>query len=149
MTDAHSALITNDAVVLGLLALTHMPANDQSVALVWDEYSTVAYERARQSGAPFVVEFGADWCLPCKEMEERTFTDANVIELGRGMSFIEVDMTTTDTYTEKVLETFDVLGAPTTIFFDAGGTEFTRRIGFIGPEDFAGLMRGSGAGSGN
>ncbi len=137
------------AVVLGLLALAHMPANDQSAALVWDEYSTAAYERARQSGAPFVVEFGADWCLPCKEMEERTFTDADVIELGQGMSFIEVDMTTTDTYTEKVLETFDVLGAPTTIFFDAGGTEFTRRIGFIGPEDFAGLMRGSGAGSGN
>ncbi len=134
--------------VLALLAVTHMPVEGHTSALAWEEFSTAAYDRARRSGAPFVIEFGADWCLPCKEMEERTFTDPQVVELGRGMSFIEVDMTTTDSYTDSVLETFDVLGAPTTIFFDTEGKEFTRRIGFIGPEDFAGLMRDSGTGAG-
>ncbi len=87
-----------------------------------------------------MIEFGAEWCAPCKEMEERTFVDGKVLENGAGMMFLSVDMTTTDSRVEAILERFDVLGAPTTLFYGPDGNEWTRRVGFIGPVDFAALL---------
>jgi len=122
---------------LAALGFVYLPVGDVSAGLSWQEFSAPTYDSARKSGAPFVVEFGADWCLPCKEMEERTFKDAAVLEAGKGVTFISVDMTTSDRRTELILKSFEVFGAPTTIFFGPDGKEWKRKIGFIGPADFA------------
>lgn len=122
---------------LALVGFVYLPVGDASAGLPWQEFSAPTYDSARKSGAPFVVEFGADWCLPCKEMEERTFKDAAVLEAGKGMTFISVDMTTSDRRTELILQSFEVFGAPTTIFYGPDGKEWKRKIGFIGPDDFA------------
>lgn len=112
-------------------------------SLPWIDFSTEAYDSARKNGAPFVIEFAAEWCAPCKEMERRTFRDPEVVEAGRGLTFLSVDMTEPDDYVERVLRSFDIISAPTTIFFGVDGKEFTRRGGFIGPEEFAALLRES------
>jgi thiol-disulfide isomerase/thioredoxin len=114
-----------------------------AVGLRWIPFSTEAYDAARQSRAPFVVEFAADWCAPCKEMQRSTFRDADVVEAGSGMTFLSVDMTDPDDYVSRVLRSFDVIAAPTTVFFDSAGKEFHRKGGFIGPEEFAQLLRDS------
>jgi thiol:disulfide interchange protein DsbD len=119
-------------VVIG----THLPVAYTQEMLSFEPFTTDAYDRARASGEPFVVEFSAEWCKPCKEMEERTFTDPDVIREARGMTFLEVDMTDPDSYTELILQSFNVRGAPTTVFFGSDGKERTRRIGFLGPADF-------------
>jgi thiol:disulfide interchange protein DsbD len=125
---------------LAVVGVVYLPAGHGSAGLSWQEFSAPTYDSARKSGSPFVLEFGAEWCLPCKEMEERTFTDATVLEAGKGMTFISVDMTTSDRRTELILESFEVFGAPTTIFYGPDGKEWKRKIGFIGPEDFAKLL---------
>jgi thiol:disulfide interchange protein DsbD len=126
---------------LAAIGFVYLPVGDATAGLPWQEFSAPAYDSARNSGAPFIIEFGADWCLPCKEMEERTFRDATVLEAGKGMAFISVDMTTSDRRTELILESFEVFGAPTTIFYGPDGKEWKRKIGFIGPDDFAKYLR--------
>jgi thiol:disulfide interchange protein len=74
-------------------------------------------------------------------MEERTFLDPDVVAAGRGVAFLRVDMTAPDDFTERVMRSFRVHAAPTTIFFDSKGKEWHRRGGFIGPEEFAQLLR--------
>lgn len=128
-------------VALAAIVFVYAPAGDASAELPWQDFSAPTYDAARKSGSPFVMEFGADWCLPCKEMEERTFKDATVLEAGKGMTFISVDMTTSDRRTELILKSFEVFGAPTTIFYGPDGKEWKRKIGFIGPDDFAKLLR--------
>jgi len=127
-------------VALAAIGFVSLPAAETHQELHFEPYSNATFEAARQSGSPFLVEFHAEWCMPCKEMEERTFTDPTVMKAGAGFSFLSVDMTTTDGETEEVLERFDVLGAPTTIFYGPDGNESTRRVGFIGPVDFSKLL---------
>lgn len=122
---------------LAAVGFIYLPVVNASAELPWQEFSAATYDTARKSGSPFVIEFGAEWCLPCKEMEARTFRDAAVLEAGKGMTFISVDMTTSDRRTELILQSFEVFGAPTTIFYGANGKEWKRKIGFIGPDDFA------------
>ncbi len=128
------------ALALALLGFTYLPAAETELKLPFESFSEQAYQDARGSGAPFVIEFGADWCLPCKEMEERTFSDPSVVAAGKGMAFLSVDMTTTDRVIETILDNFGVVGAPTTLFFGPDGNEWSRRVGFIGPKDFATLL---------
>lgn len=114
-----------------------------SQALAWTPFSAEAFDRARRSGAPFVIEFGADWCAPCKEMKERTFTDPSVREVAEGLALLTVDMTEPDDFITRVLRSFDVIAAPTTIVFGPDGKEWKRRGGFIGPDEFARLLNDS------
>jgi thiol:disulfide interchange protein len=117
-------------------------AEDASAAasLPFETFTAEAYDRVLRARRPFVIEFGAEWCTPCKEMKQRTFTDPRVLRESHDFSFLTVDMTTTDRQKELILESFRVVGAPTTLFFDAGGKEHARRIGFIGPEDFVEML---------
>jgi thiol-disulfide isomerase/thioredoxin len=125
---------------LAAVGFIYLPVGDASAQLPWQEFSAATYDTARKSGSPFVIEFGAEWCLPCKEMAERTFRDAAVLEAGKGMTFISVDMTTSDRHTELILQSFEVFGAPTTIFYGTNGKEWKRKIGFVGPDDFAEML---------
>jgi thiol-disulfide isomerase/thioredoxin len=118
-----------------------LPLAAAGTALEWEPFTTDTYDGARRRGAPFVIEFRADWCAPCREMEERTFRDPNVVAAGREMSFLSVDMTEPDEFIERVIRSFQVHAAPTMIFFDSGGKEWHRRGGFIGPDEFAQLLR--------
>ncbi|MFQ5478446.1 MAG: cytochrome c biogenesis protein CcdA [Candidatus Binatia bacterium] len=131
------------AGALLMLAGAYLPLGYSAEALSWTPFSAAAYDEARSVGKPFAMEFSAEWCMPCKEMAERTFTDSSVIQAAGDMEFLSVDITVIDRKTELIMEAFDVFSAPTTIFFGKDGKELTRRLGFIGPVDFAGLLRRS------
>jgi len=108
--------------------------------LVWTGFTSEAYIAAVKADRPFVMGFSAEWCLPCREMYERTYTDQRVIEAGEGVGFLEVDSTESSDFIARVMESFDVKGLPTTLFFDSGGQEHTRRGGFISASEFARLL---------
>jgi thiol:disulfide interchange protein len=109
-------------------------------ALVWTDFTSEAYIAALKADRPFVMGFSAEWCVPCREMYERTYTDQRVIEAGDGVGFLEVDSTEASDFIARVMESFDVKGLPTTLFFDSGGQEHTRRGGFISASEFARLL---------
>lgn len=130
-------------VAVALLVWTYLPSSGAHGELEFSPFSAESYDLARRSGRPLVIEFSAEWCLPCKEMEERTFTDREVVESGEGVTFLTVDMTTSTRQIDRILESFDVFGAPTTLFFGPDGKEWKRKVGFIGPDEFADLLEQS------
>ena len=130
-----------DVKIASADSLTSRSDIAEGLELPWQPFSTNTYDAARQRRAPFVIEFRADWCAPCREMGRRTFRDPGVVKAGEGVSFLSVDMTEPDDFIERVLRSFRITAAPTTIFFDSKGKEWRRQGGFIGPEEFAQLLR--------
>ncbi len=104
-------------------------------SLEWTDYTA---QRLQASGRPAVVYFTADWCIPCLELDRRTFTDEAVIrELNRFDGF-KVDLTQFDSPESRaVREQFEVRGVPTMVFVDESGEELSvaRLVGFISAED--------------
>lgn len=90
----------------------------------WAKYDTKALADARAAGKPVVIDFYADWCLPCKELDEKTFTDPKVIaELDRYVR-VKADLTVpSDAKTQELTKQYGILGVPTIVFIDAQGAE--------------------------
>ncbi len=68
-----------------------------------------------------MLDFYADWCVSCKEMEHFTFSDARVKKQLEGMLLLQVDVTANSDEHKALLKRFSLFGPPGIIFFDAAG----------------------------
>jgi thiol:disulfide interchange protein DsbD len=111
----------------------------------WDKYDTKALAAAKSSGKPVVIDFYADWCLPCKELDAKTFTDPRVVaELDRFLR-VKADLTVAeDPSTVALTRQYAILGVPTIVFIDANGNERTdlRLTGYEPPDAFLDRAKG-------
>ncbi len=95
-------------------------------------------DAAKRSGRPVMLDFYADWCVSCKEMERYTFTDPGVqAELDRAV-LLQADVTANDAEDQALLQHFGILGPPTIVFFGPDGEERRefRLVGFEPAEEF-------------
>ena len=83
--------------------------------------------RASGEGKTAMLDFYADWCVSCIEMEEYTFTDAGVQAALSNTLLLQADVTKNDAEDQELLERFGVFGPPTIIFF---GTDGQQRNGY-------------------
>jgi thioredoxin:protein disulfide reductase len=87
------------------------------------------------AGRPAVIDFSAEWCLPCLELEKRTFSDPRVRKALDGRDLYKADMTKLGSpETVALAERFGILGVPTVIFLDASGQE-QKDLRLVGFED--------------
>ncbi len=88
---------------------------------------------------PVLLDFYADWCISCLEMEKFTFTDTHVQSLMNQMQLLQVDVTKNTTQDRELLKAFKLFGPPGIIFFDNKGQEnrAIRVIGFQNAERFS------------
>ncbi len=95
-------------------------------------------EKLRAPGRPVMLDFYADWCVSCKEMEAFTFTDARVKEKMNGMLLLQADVTANSEDHKELLKRFSLFGPPGIIFFDARGAEIRglRVIGYQKADQF-------------
>ena len=100
----------------------------------------------RSAGRPVMLDFYADWCVSCKEMERFTFTDAAVQAKLSNALLLKADVTKNNDDDRALLKRFSLFGPPGTIFFGADGRELqgTRVIGFQKAEEFLVTLQRAG-----
>jgi thiol:disulfide interchange protein DsbD len=106
--------------------------------------------RAGAEGRPLMLDFYADWCASCKEMEEYTFPNPAVrTELARAIT-LQADVTAVDADDQALMARFGIVGPPTIVFFTPDGTEQANRrvVGFQPAAQFATHVRDAFAAGG-
>jgi thiol:disulfide interchange protein DsbD len=95
-------------------------------------------EKLKAAGRPVMLDFYADWCVSCKEMERFTFSDARVRREMEGLLLLQADVTKNTEADKALLKRFSLFGPPGIVFFDAQGREIPglRVIGYQGPDRF-------------
>jgi thiol:disulfide interchange protein DsbD len=108
--------------------------------VAWQPYSEEKVEQAAEMGKPVIIDFYADWCAPCRELEQITFHDPEIVKLAEnGFVMIKVDLTRKgDPINEHLLRQYDVRGVPTVVFLDRHGKERRnlRVVDFLPPAQF-------------
>jgi len=107
----------------------------------WQPFDLHSVEGAKQAGRPALVDFMAEWCIPCHEMERTTYVDPAVRMQAERFQMFKADITQEGDATADVVDRYEVHGVPTVILFDSGGAEVRRLVGYVGPEEMAGAMR--------
>ena len=98
--------------------------------------------RLAAAGRPVMLDFYADWCVSCKEMERFTFSDAAVRGRMDRMLLLKADVTANNDDDKALLKRFGLFGPPGMIFFDAAGAERDglRVVGFMDAGPFGALL---------
>lgn len=112
--------------------------------VAWRPYSEELLQTARQKNQPAVLDFSADWCTPCRELEDITFHHPEVVRLAKeDFLMVKVDLTGPgDPRRQALLRRYQVRGVPTVVFLDRRGNECPelRVVDFLPPEQFLNRM---------
>jgi len=136
-----SKVYTNIKYFIAILAVIYGTWNLKPEGAVeevkWQMHTSLqSIESSINSGnKPVMIDFYADWCAQCKELDEYTYTDPEVAELSKNFNNIKVDLTKENT---EISDKFDIKGLPVVIFMNADGEEIKelRVTGFENPEEF-------------
>jgi thiol:disulfide interchange protein DsbD len=120
------------------------PASTSKTAkLNWQTYSDEALSAAIAENKPVLVDFWADWCGACHELEEKTFPDIRIQEIAKDFVLFKIDATNESPEVDRLKKKYQVMGLPTMIFYDSSGqirSDITV-TGFMEAEDFLARMR--------
>jgi thiol:disulfide interchange protein DsbD len=112
----------------------------------WSPYDDAAVASAVAGGGPVIIDFYADWCAPCKELDEKTFADPEVRSTLASYARFKVDLTRSTVENQRLTGEYEVLGVPTVIVVSEGEEVF-RITGFEPPAQFLGRLRAVPSGS--
>jgi thiol:disulfide interchange protein DsbD len=127
-------------VIAGLLMAPGIPGGQTAAAasedhLQWLPYEVAAVEASLAGTGPVIIDFYADWCAPCRELDEKTFSAPAVRSVLEGYSRFKVDLTRSTESSQELTTRYRVMGVPTVVVF-SGGEEIFRITGFEPPEQF-------------
>lgn len=136
--------------VAAVIAAVWFSSTNLAKGLEFRDASEATLHAAAASGRPVMVAFSADWCVPCHELENLTFTDARVIRAAREFETFAVDLTRYDSpEADRWRRQFGITGVPTVVFLGADGREVreARVEGFLPADAFLERMRVAAAGA--
>ncbi len=86
-----------------------------------------------------IIDFYADWCIPCKELDNFTFSDNRVVDEAQNFTTLKADLTQNNApEVQQLKQQYEIRGVPTIVFLDADGNEIEslRLTGFESAEKF-------------
>jgi thiol:disulfide interchange protein DsbD len=149
------SLLTGSALLIGALAGSRDPLQPLAVLrgeVAAAEAQRVQFEpirsvaeldaRLKSAQRPVMLDFYADWCVSCKEMERFTFSEAQVRAQLDRMLLLQVDVTDNTPEDRELLKRFSLFGPPGIIFFDRDGKELAglRVVGYMPAERFVQVL---------
>lgn len=123
------------AVAFGVVSANAL----RETGMTWEQFTELRISDAQITKKPVVMDFYADWCIPCLELEHKTFTDAGVIKATESFVRLKVDLTHFDSpESEALRKKYNISGVPTIVFLDKTGQEVSssRVVGYLSPKDF-------------
>jgi thioredoxin:protein disulfide reductase len=123
------------ALVTGLAIVVTTPRG----GIAFRAFDEPNFRAALASGRPVLLDFSANWCVPCHELDRSTFTDRRVIDKARPFAAYKVDLTRYDSpEADRWRRQYGIAGVPTVVFLTPGGVEVreARVEGFLPPERF-------------
>jgi thiol:disulfide interchange protein DsbD len=112
--------------------------------IAWHSYSEELLQESKSKAKPVIIDFYADWCTPCRELEQVTFHHPDVVRLAESdFTMIKVNVTRGgDPFHQQLLKQYNVKGVPTIVFLDTRGKERVeqRLVDFLPPDQFLGYM---------
>jgi thiol:disulfide interchange protein DsbD len=130
------------AGIIGLVVAAYMIGSlvMQGPDVQWHSYSDQLLSKAVENQKPVIIDFTATWCAPCRELDEVTFHDREVVKQAeQDFIMIKVDLTRKGSAdNERLLQKYDVKGVPTIVFLDRKGKERLdlRLVDFLPPDQF-------------
>jgi len=110
----------------------------------WQPYTPQLMQKAKDASKPVIVDFYADWCIPCKELDKFTFSDLEVLRQSENFIMLKADLTYFQSEETNLLRTkFNIKGVPTIVFINKEGLELNelRLIGFEEADQFLDRMK--------
>lgn len=128
---SHAAVRTLTAWCL-LVSACHAAATQ----LAFERYNAGRLESAQANRQPVVFMFDANWCPPCRVMEQTTFRDPKVLGAAEHFVLLEADLSGAGPITDGLRRRFDIKGTPTFMFFDSHGQLVAKVLGGMDPNRF-------------
>ncbi|MBS1514029.1 MAG: protein-disulfide reductase DsbD [Bacteroidetes bacterium] len=138
---SNSIGFTRFKTLIALLAVFYgawiLKPNDGKQEVKWKNLTSVEQITSSVSSEkkPVMIDFYADWCAQCKELDEYTYTDKEIIDLSSKLNTIKIDLTKEN---EAISNKYGIKGLPVVLFMNSKGEEISelRVTGFLKPSEF-------------
>jgi thiol:disulfide interchange protein DsbD len=125
-------------IVIAVYAL--IPSNKKSIG--WQHYKPEIINTSLSGSKGIIIDFYADWCIPCKELDANTFSDERIIAFANNFVPVKADMTKSlSPEVEALRNKYNIVGVPTVLIINSKGKEVQRLTGFVNADEFIKLLK--------
>jgi len=108
---------------------------------MWYSSDTIGMQNAAETGRPVLIDFYAEWCAACKELDEKTWSKSSVQKELEKYVPVKLDMTDNNDTIKALQKKYKIIGMPTVLIISPEGKELYRFEGFKGPDEVLNILK--------